>query len=190
VAVACALVGYLLGSIPSGVLFARLAGVDPRRGGSGNIGATNVARLAGLRLGLATLAADAAKGAAAVLLAMASGQPEGVVAAAGLAAFLGHLFPPALGFRGGKGVATALGVLTVLAPLAALAAVLAFAIVLAVGRWVSVASLAGAAVAPVAATLSQGWDPAAIVAAAMAVLIALRHRGNLRRLVRGTEPRI
>jgi glycerol-3-phosphate acyltransferase PlsY len=190
VAAVCIVAGYLLGSIPSGVLFARLAGVDPRRGGSGNIGATNVARLAGLRLGLLTLAADMGKGATAVLLARAAGQQAGVAAGAGLAALLGHLFPLALGFRGGKGVATALGVLTVLAPFAALAAAGTFVVALLAGRWVSVASLAGAAVAPVAVALS-GRPPADVaVAIAMSALVLLRHTDNLRRLAHGTEPRV
>lgn len=188
-AVLCLIAGYLLGSIPSGVLLARLAGVDPRRGGSGNVGATNVARLAGLRLGVLTLLADAAKGVAAVTVARAAGG-EAVAPTAGLAAFLGHLFPPWLGFRGGKGVATALGVLTVLMPGAALAAVATFAVVLAADRRVSVASLAAAAVAPVAATLSGAGGPALAVTVAMAVGIGLRHADNLRRITRGAEPRI
>jgi len=191
VATACVLLGFLLGSIPSGVLLARLAGVDPRRGGSGNIGATNVARLAGLRFGIATLLADAGKGAAAVLVARLTGQSETVAASAGLAAVLGHLYSPSLGFRGGKGVATSAGSLLVLVPAAALGCIATFAVVLGFDRRVSVASVSGALVAPIASGLLQGWaTPSTAAATAMALLVVTRHRSNLRRLLAGTEPRI
>jgi glycerol-3-phosphate acyltransferase PlsY len=181
--------GYLCGSIPFGVLFARLAGVDVRRRGSGNIGATNVARTAGARLGLMTLAADVAKGAGPIVVGHAVGAGPGVLAATGLAAFAGHLFPFALGFAGGKGVATALGVLVALCPPAAGAAVVAFAAAFAACRYVSVASLAGAFASPLAAAWLGCPRPFVAAAAVMAVLIAWRHGDNLQRLHAGTEPR-
>jgi glycerol-3-phosphate acyltransferase PlsY len=181
--------GYLCGSIPSGLLLARRAGIDVRRTGSGNIGAANVARSAGVGLGLATLAADALKGAVPVLLARWLGVDPAMEAASGLAAFLGHVFPISLRFSGGKGVATALGVLATLAPLAAAAAVAVFLGALVICRYVSVASVLGAATAPAAvAALGQ---PRAVLAAAlvMSVVIVLRHRGNFARLRAGAEPR-
>jgi glycerol-3-phosphate acyltransferase PlsY len=183
------LLGYGCGSVPWGVVLARLAGVDVRRVGSGNIGAANVARSAGIRLGVATLAADAAKGALPVLLARRlAGDPE-TEAATGLAAFLGHVFPVALGFAGGKGVATALGVLLVLAPGAAGVALAVFVAVFAATRRVSVGSMAGVASAAVTAGLAR--HPPATVAAAtiMAVVVVVRHRENIARLRTGTEPR-
>ena len=182
-------VGYLCGSVPWGVLLARRAGVDVRRTGSGNIGAANVARSAGIGLGLATLAADAAKGAFPVLLARwATGSPA-VEAGTGLAAFAGHVFPVTLGFAGGKGVATALGVLVVLAPLAVAVGVAVFGLVLGVGRYVSLASVAGALAAPVAVAGLGGPRPAVLAASAMTAVIVARHRTNFVRLREGTEPR-
>jgi len=183
------LFGYTCGSIPFGVLLARRAAVDVRHAGSGNIGAANVARTAGAALGVATLVADALKGAVPALVAQAlTGDPT-LAAGAGLAAFVGHVFPIALGFAGGKGVATALGVLAVLCPLGAAGAVGVFALVFALGRWVSVASLAGAVAAPISIA-AVGCAHAALEASiAMAVVILLRHRDNLRRLRAGAEPR-
>jgi glycerol-3-phosphate acyltransferase PlsY len=184
------LLGYAFGSIPTGVLLAGSAGVDVRRTGSGNIGAANVARAAGLRLGLLTLAGDALKGTLPVLIArMASGDPV-TVAATGVAAFLGHLFPATLRFSGGKGVATALGTLIVLCPLGVLVSALVFALVLAGFRYVSLASIMAAIVAPVAVGLLGYPLPPLLAALLMAMLIVLRHRSNLERLLAGTEPRI
>ena len=181
--------GYVVGSIPTGVLLARTAGVDVRRAGSGNIGATNVARTAGARLGLLTLVGDAAKGALPALAARTfSGDPT-LAAASGFAAFVGHLFPLSLGFAGGKGVATALGVALVLCPLAAAAAAAAFTAVLGSTRYVSLGSLAGAAAAPFATALSGCPSPDLVAIATMGALIWLRHAANLARLVAGTEPR-
>lgn len=179
--------GYACGSIPFGLLLARRVGVDVRRVGSGNIGATNVARSAGTGLGVATLALDAVKGAAPVMLARALADDD-VAAAAGLAAFLGHVFPVALRFAGGKGVATALGVLVVLCPPAALAGVVLFVAVFATSRYVSLASIAGTLAAPVvAAALSYPSSITAAVAA-MTIVIVARHRENFGRLRAGTEP--
>jgi glycerol-3-phosphate acyltransferase PlsY len=180
--------GYLCGSIPFGVLFARAAGVDVRGAGSGNIGATNVARTAGAGLGILTLLADAGKGALTVSIAGWMEAGVAVAAGAGFAAFVGHVYPPT-GRAGGKGVATALGVHAVLCPPAALGAVAAFAAVFAASRFVSIASVVGALTAPLAAGLAGA--PAAVVgaSAAMAAVIGLRHRENFRRLRTGTEPR-
>jgi glycerol-3-phosphate acyltransferase PlsY len=180
---------YLCGSIPFGVLLGRRAGVDIRRSGSGNIGATNVARTAGARLGVLTLMADVLKGAGPVLVGRALGVGPGVLAATGLAAFVGHLFPFGLRFAGGKGVATALGVLIALCPAAAAAAAAVFAAVFAAFRYVSVASLAAALASPLASAGLGCPRPFVTIAVAMAVLIAWRHRDNLRRLLAGTEPR-
>jgi len=189
VALLLVVLGYLCGSIPSGLLLARRAGIDVRRTGSGNIGAANVARSAGIRLGLATLLADATKGAAPVLLARALTGDETVAAAAGVAAFLGHVFPVTLRFAGGKGVATALGVLATLTPLAAAAAAAVFLLVALTYRYVSLASVLGAFTAPLAAA-ALGEPPAVVAAAlAMSVLIVVRHRDNFARLRAGTEPR-
>jgi glycerol-3-phosphate acyltransferase PlsY len=180
--------GYACGSIPFGVLFARAAGVDVRRAGSGNIGATNVARTAGAGLGILTLLADAGKGALPVLIASWMGTGPAVAAVAGFAAFIGHVYPPA-GGSGGKGVATALGVHAALCAPAAFVAVAVFAAVFAASRFVSVASVVGALAAPVTARLAGA--PTAVVgaSAAMSAVIALRHRDNFRRLRAGIEPR-
>jgi glycerol-3-phosphate acyltransferase PlsY len=195
--VAAALASYLVGSIPSGYLLARLKRVDVRREGSGNIGATNVARTAGKGLGLLTLVLDAAKGALPVLVALGIDWEVGAgadVAAlapvvAGLAALIGHCFPVTLGFRGGKGVATALGVLAALAPASLPLPLLVFAALFFAFRRVSLASIGAAVAAPAGATLA-GYESAVVTGVcAMAVLIIYRHRDNLARLLAGTEPR-
>jgi glycerol-3-phosphate acyltransferase PlsY len=189
VALLLVVLGYLCGSVPWGVLLARRAGVDVRRTGSGNIGAANVARSAGLGLGLATLAADALKGAVPVVLAHSVGAGPAVAAAAGLAAFLGHVLPVTLGFAGGKGVATALGVLVALVPLAASVGVGVFLLVFLACRYVSLASVLAALAVPIA--VAALGEPRAVLAAAaaMTAVIVLRHRGNFARLRAGTEPR-
>jgi len=181
--------GYLCGTVPFGVLWARLAGVDVRRAGSGNIGAANVARTAGMALGLATLAADVLKGALHTVVAQRVGG-DALAAATGLAAVLGHVFPVTLGFKGGKGVATALGALAMLAPGAALAGLATFAIAVATFGYVSVGSLLGGVVVPLAALALGAPAPTLAAAAAMAALILVRHRDNLHRLRAGTEPRV
>jgi glycerol-3-phosphate acyltransferase PlsY len=188
--------GYLLGSIPFGLILGRrLAGVDVRQAGSGNIGATNVARTAGRKAGVATLVLDVGKGALPVAAATwffgGAARAGDWPALTGLAAFLGHVFPAWLRFRGGKGVATAFGVFLALSPLAALAAAVAFAGALAATRIVSVASLTGSAACAVACALLHGLrSPAALAALAVLVVTVLRHRGNLRRLARGEERRL
>lgn len=194
---ALAAAAYLFGSIPFGLLLTRaLAGVDVREVGSGNIGATNVGRAAGPAAGIATLVLDAAKGALPVLAAAMFLEPVGPgadawPAVAGVAAFLGHLFPPWLRFRGGKGVATAFGVTLALSPWVALAALLAFAAVLAVVRIVSVGSLAGAATCAGGMLAAHGArSPPSWAALFMAVAIVVRHRANIARLARGEEGRL
>ena len=179
---------YLGGAIPFGVLFARSAGVDVRQTGSGNIGATNVARSAGARLGLLTLFADIGKGVVPVLIARGLSAEPALAAAAGLAAFIGHVYPP-LRAGGGKGVATALGVHAALCPPAALAALVVFGATVATCRFVSVASLLGALTAPAAAGLVGAPLPVIGASLTMAFVVLVRHRENLRRLRAGTEPR-
>ena len=183
------LLGYLLGSIPFGLVFTRAAGLgDIRRVGSGNIGATNVLRAGGKALAAATLLADGGKGAAAVLLAGWAWGPA-TAAWAGLAAVLGHLFPVWLRFRGGKGVATGLGVLLAAAPLAGAVACAVWLAMAKLGRRSSLAGLAAFVAAPVAAWAvygaGRGW-----LALAVAALVFARHHANIRRLLAGTEPRI
>jgi len=187
---AVVVLAYLAGSIPTGVLLSRRRGVDPRDVGSGNIGATNVARAAGPAAGLLTLAGDLLKGLVPVLLARRIGLSNAAVAAVGLSAFLGHLYSCFLGFDGGKGVATALGVLLALAPFGALILVGVFLATVAATRFVSLASLCAAALAcPL--LLILGYPPGTVaVAAATAALVTYRHRDNVRRLRFGTEPRI
>jgi glycerol-3-phosphate acyltransferase PlsY len=183
-----AALGYLLGSIPFGLLLSRLAGYgDIRAIGSGNIGATNVLRTGNKGLAVLTLLFDLGKGFAAAAVARHWGEPAMV--AAGLAAVLGHLYPVWLGFRGGKGVATALGVLIALAwPVAMIAAAVWLGIAIA-SRYSSLAALVGAAAAAIAAPfLADG--PIAVVIAVIALLVILRHRANIARLIAGTESRI
>lgn len=186
---AAALAGFLLGAIPFGLLLGFAAGKgDLRRVGSGNIGATNALRAGGPVLGLATLLLDAGKGFGAVWLGHSLAGPDGALLG-GLAAFLGHLSSPFLGFRGGKGVATMLGVAAALAPYAGLAFAAVWIAAVALTRISSVGGLAASAAAPVAAwALGEPW--AALALAAMAALVWWRHRANIERLRAGTEPRL
>jgi glycerol-3-phosphate acyltransferase PlsY len=185
--VACLAAAYLLGTVPTAVVVAGRWGVDPRLSGSGNPGATNVARTAGWRPGVLTLAGDLAKGMAATGLGWAAGgRTLGV--ACGAVAVLGHVAPATRRFRGGKGVATAAGVALVAFPLATLAAVAGFALAAGVSRRASVGSLAAVATLPVVAAAlgAPGVEVAAL--AACGILVAARHRTNIERLLRGTEP--
>ncbi len=179
--------GYLLGSIPFGLLLTRWFGKgDLRTIGSGNIGATNVLRTGSKGLAGATLFLDAAKGAAAVLIARAA-YPDAVdVAAAG--ALVGHLYPVWLKFRGGKGVATLLGILVPLLPVAALVYALLWVGLLIAVRISSVAGIAAAASAPVVASISAREYLPMLVG--FAILVVWKHRPNIVRLANGTEPRI
>ncbi len=190
--------GYLLGSIPFGVILTRLAtGEDVRSIGSGNIGATNVLRTGRKDLALATLILDAGKGAAAFLIAQAlfPGVPA-IAAIAGGAAFLGHLFPVWLGFKGGKGVATFFGLLLAAAWPLGLMAGATWLIVAALFRMSSFAALVAAAMAPLFALLPlpvmglPASGPILALAAATALLIWIRHHENIARILKGTEPRI
>jgi acyl phosphate:glycerol-3-phosphate acyltransferase len=188
-AAALAAGGYLRGSVPFGFLVARaVRGVDVRAAGSGTTGATNVARLVGVGPGLLVLALDAGKGALAVLLARTL-MPEAptVQALAGLASVAGHVAPVWLGFRGGKGVATALGVLAVLVPFAALAAALAYAAVFALTRISSLGSLVAGAAAVAAAAVWPGTRFAIALTASLYLAILWTHRGNIRRLLQRME---
>lgn len=183
--------GYLLGSVPFGVIVTRLGGAgDIRQVGSGNIGATNVLRTGRRDLALITLLGDAGKGAAAVLLATHFASPE-AGAVAGGAAFLGHLFPVWLGFRGGKGLATFFGILLASSWPIGAAAGATWIVMAAVFRYSSLAGLTAAALTPVYVLIAFGWQaPMFWLAVAMAVLIFIRHRANIERLVGGVEPRI
>jgi acyl phosphate:glycerol-3-phosphate acyltransferase len=182
------LVGYLLGSIPFGLLLARVGGKgDIRAIGSGNIGATNVLRTGSKWLAAATLLLDAAKGAAAVLLAQAF-WPEGVqFAAAG--AMIGHLYPVWLRFAGGKGSATLLGVLIPLLPIAAAVYALVWLGLLLTTRLASVASMVAAASAPLSAGVMDR-DEYFPMLLGFALLVIWKHRANIQRLLAGTEPRV
>jgi len=182
---------YLIGSIPFGYLIVRQRmGGDIRESGSGGTGATNVSRRAGKAAGVLTLLLDAAKGSAAVLIAKAVAGDHWVVAFAAIAALVGHIFPVWLGFRGGKGVATGVGVFLVLAPIALLCAGAIFAGVVAVTRYVSLASITAAALIPAFVWLltDDVW-PLLVATVVGAMLIIFAHRGNIRRLVEGTEPK-
>jgi glycerol-3-phosphate acyltransferase PlsY len=194
-------VAYLLGSVPSGYVLVRIfRHQDIRQSGSGNIGATNVLRSGGKGLAAATFLMDMLKGCAAVWLGgvighlLASGAaPDNMRALAALFAVLGHIFPVWLGFKGGKGVATGFGVFLVAAPLAALAAISVFIVVLALSRYVSLASILGAASFPLFAWWLGYGDrlPFFIaVQVAVALLLTVKHHQNIRRLLAGTESRL
>jgi glycerol-3-phosphate acyltransferase PlsY len=181
--------GYLLGSIPFGLVLTRIAGLgDIRKIGSGNIGATNVLRTGNKPLALAVLLLDSGKGAIAVLIAAMTLNPDaGLVA--GFGAVLGHLFPVWLGFKGGKGVATTLGTLLALAwPVGLLACAIWLAVAL-IFRISSLSALAAIAAAPFAAFFLSGLT-LAVVALAFAALVWFKHAANIRRLLSGTEPRM
>ena len=181
--------GYLLGSIPFGLVLTRMAGLgDVRQIGSGNIGATNVLRTGNKPAALATLLLDSGKGAIAVLLARAlAGQDAALIA--GAAAFLGHLYPVWLGFKGGKGVATFLGTLLALDWRLGLAACAIWLVTALVLRISSLSALVAAALTPLIALILDGPSLAAVTAF-MAVLIFIRHRANIERIRSGTEPKI
>src|ERR1700694_4671562 len=189
-------VAYLLGSIPFGLLVAKVFGRgDVRKEGSGNIGATNVSRVAGPLAGILTLFLDGAKGAAAVLVAGRYSNDSAMwMVIAGLAALVGHCFPVWLKFKGGKGVATAAGVYLALCPPAFLAGLILFLLVASVSRYVSLGSVAAAVAMPL--LMYFLWAPhhapppvITFGALVVAVLIVYKHDGNLQRLVEGTEPK-
>lgn len=189
--------GYLLGSIPFGLLVGRLNGIDIRQHGSGNIGATNVLRTLGKKWGYTTFALDVLKGVLAVVLVHFLPLPEAagftpviLKIAAGLACIVGHNFPVWLKFKGGKGVATTGGVLVALLPLAALVAVAAWVVTFYTTRYVSVASIVAAIAIPVAVwSIERQIDPLFIFSLVVAALGIWRHRANIQRLLAGTESR-
>ena len=192
---AALLAAYLVGSLSFAVMISRLMGLaDPRSYGSGNPGATNVLRSGSKPAALITLALDALKGYAPVLLVLLYGPRWGLTettaAFAGLAAFLGHLYPVFFRLKGGKGVATAAGVLMALNPGLAVATLLSFAIVLAFSRYVSLAAIVAAAFAPFYQALIWGVEPALLAIAMMSLLLVWRHEANLRKLIAGTENKL
>ena len=184
--------GYLLGSFSFALLLVRWkTGRDIRTEGSGNAGATNVLRSHGKALGIAVALLDVAKGAAAVLLVRLVTSDPRYSAAAGLAAILGHVFPLYSGFRGGKGVATAVGAFLALAPWAALVCVGIFVSAVAITRYVSLGSvLSMVLLPPIAGLLFHAPEPVLIAAAATAVLVVLKHLENLKRLAHGEERKL
>lgn len=188
---AAAVGGYLLGSVPFGVIATRLGGVgDVRQIGSGNIGATNVLRTGRKDLALLTLLGDGGKGAVAILIARVLTHDDAVTAMAGAAAFLGHLFPVWLKFKGGKGVATFLGaMLAAVFPVGALCC-LTWLGMAGLFRISSLAALTAAALAPLFCLATDQPYPYLLLSVAMAVLIFVRHHANIGRLVKGEEPRI
>jgi acyl phosphate:glycerol-3-phosphate acyltransferase len=187
---------YLLGSIPTGLMVARLfGGPDPRQTGSGNIGAANLFRLLGRNAGVLTFLGDTLKGAVPVFLAIYWLTPlgawqESAVAAVGLAAVVGHIFPIFLNFRGGKAVATTFGVVTVLCPLAALNLIVVYGMTLYYVRIFSVGAVACAWLLPLAVGLFCDSKAYLFLAGILSGLVLVRHRENLLRLSRGEEPRI
>src|SRR5262249_134734 len=185
-------IAYLLGSIPFGYLLVKaFHGTDVRTTGSGNIGATNVARMAP-GLGLVTLFLDAAKGLGAVLLAALLFPGQAVLPfLAGFAAVAGHIFPVWLGFKGGKGVATGLGAFMFLAPKAIVLALVGFLLVLSIFRFVALGSIVASASLPVSALLlKEGHRPTGVVLlSAVALLIIVKHHQNIARILNRTEPK-
>lgn len=181
--------GYLLGSIPFGLIITRIAGLgDVRRIGSGNIGATNVLRTGNKKLAALTLLLDALKGTIAVLVAAIWGPAFGI--AAGFAAFLGHLFPVWLGFRGGKGVATYLGVLIALAWKAALVFAIVWIAIAYLTRYSSLAALLAAVAVPLSLFFWFGPSSVAWLFTVMSLIVFFKHHANIRRLLDGNETRI
>jgi len=185
---AATILGYFLGSIPFGLVLSRLGGFgDIRRIGSGSIGATNVLRTGSTALAATTLLFDVGKGTVAVVI--AQGWGPAAVLVSGLCAILGHMFPLWLGFRGGKGVATALGVLIALAWPVALAAAMIWLAVALFSRYSSLAALTAAVASAAIAPFFADWATAFLIAI-IALLIILRHHANIRRLIAGRESRI
>ncbi len=202
VTVVCILASYLVGAIPFGLLLGRLAGADVRLAGSGNIGATNVGRVLGKKMGILTLVCDVGKGflpvwGVALLLPETTAAPTAIastlavkdliVVLCGLATVLGHMFPVYLAFKGGKGVATALGVFLALSPWSILISLVIFVATVAVSGYVSVGSLAASALIPLWLWIFGASVQALVVAGVIVVLIWFKHSSNIGRLLRGEE---
>ena len=193
--VAALLGAYLIGSLSFAVIVSRAMGLaDPRSYGSKNPGATNVLRTGNRGAAILTLALDTLKGYVPVLLVLVFGPRFGlsdtVAAFAGLAAFVGHVWPLFFRFQGGKGVATAAGALMAINPWLGLATVLSFAIIVAFSRYVSLASIIAAAFAPFYQALIWGPEPALLAIAAMSLLLIWRHEGNIKKLLAGSENKL
>lgn len=187
---ALVVISYLVGSIPTGLLLGKAYGIDVRKEGSGNIGATNLYRTLGRKVGVMTLIGDCLKGLVPVLAIKFSTLPPEYAAWVGLSAFSGHVFSMFLRFRGGKGVATALGVFLALAPMAVAIAIAVFAALMFAWRYVSLGSICAAAVMPVAVALLGGSSRTLVVVTLLiAVVVIVRHHENIRRLIAGTENR-
>ena len=181
---------YVIGSVPFAFLLARRRGVDLRRVGSFNVGATNVLRTSGVRDALIAMGLDAMKGVAAVVVAQGVTAGAAAPVAAGLASIIGHVYPVWLGFRGGKGVATAAGVFAVLAPMALVVAGSVFILVVWLTRYISAGSLAAAVTLAVTAAATSAPAVVTAGAAGAALIIGYRHRENVSRLMAGTERRV
>lgn len=185
------IIAYLIGSIPFGLLYGKMAGIDVRKGGSKNIGATNVNRLLGKKLGILTLVSDALKGLLPMIaiahLPLETDARETTIMLAGTAALIGHCFPIYLKFQGGKGVATALGIYIYLAPIATLGAMASFFITVWLSGYVSVGSLTASAAMPLLILLIGGSKNLTIAAAVIAAIIWFKHHENISRLLEGTE---
>jgi len=180
-------VAYLVGAIPTGLLLGKAMGVDIRASGSGNIGATNAYRTLGKKVGILTLAGDCLKGIVPVLALKLMGVPDLWVVLGGLAAFLGHVYTVFLGFKGGKGVATALGVFLVISPLAVLCSLMVFLLVVWKWRYVSLGSITAAAAMPLFVILIEHKSFPTLLAIIVASIIVQKHRENIERLKAGTE---
>jgi len=183
------LFGYLLGSLPTGLLLTKLfSKADPRKTGSKNIGATNIFRIAGKSLGMATLIGDLLKGAIPVFLAIQWGESDLWIAIAGLTPILGHIFPIFLGFKGGKGVATALGLYLVISPIAVFIEFLIFAGIVWKWRYISLGSILCATTIPILIAYFRSDSQAYfIISVLIAALILYRHQSNISRLLQGME---
>lgn len=180
---------YLVGSIPTGLLLGKAYGIDVRKEGSGNIGATNLYRTVGRKVGIITLIGDCLKGLLPVLLVTLGPFPPDLAPWVGLAAFCGHVFSVFLKFRGGKGVATALGVFLALAPLAVAIAIALFAVLMYLWRYVSLGSIAAAAAMPPAVYFLGGSKAVTLVTAIISLIVIVRHHENIGRLLSGKESR-
>jgi glycerol-3-phosphate acyltransferase PlsY len=179
---------FLFGSIPFGYVIGKLKGVDVRKYGSGNIGATNVSRVLGKKYGAVVLFLDALKGAVAVLIAKFLNLPVEYQVLAGISAVAGHCFSPWLGFKGGKGVATALGAFLVISPKTTLAAFLIFLAVLLTTRYVSLSSITAALSYPLLYKLFEKPSPFSFIVVSLgALLIVAKHHSNIKRLLKGEE---
>jgi glycerol-3-phosphate acyltransferase PlsY len=185
------LLAYLLGSVSSAVVIARVMGLrDPRDVGSGNPGATNILRYGGKSAAILTLAGDILKGVIAVLIARALTADDVIIALTGFAAFLGHLFPVFFGFRGGKGVATALGVWLALSPPVGLALLVTWVLMAALFRYSSLSALTASVAAPLYVAWLKPGMPYLVTMVVMSAILIVRHASNIRKLFAGTETKI